>query len=60
LLLTGKDGLLVRVLVDLRLEVDVRVVDYNVRIKLGRRVPRSGEVAREITARLDQIDSIHR
>ena len=52
LLLAGKDGLLVCVFVNLSLEIDVRVVDNNIRIKLSCCIPSSSEVAWEITARL--------
>jgi len=60
LLLTREDRLLISVLIDLGLEIDVCIVDDNVRVKLRRRVPSTGEVTREVAARLHQVNSVHR
>ena len=52
LLLAREDGLLVSVLINLGLQIDVCVVDDDVRVEFGRRVPSASEVTWKIAAGL--------
>ena len=59
-LLTSEVGLLVSELIQLCLEVDVCGVDLDMSVELSTRVPCAGEVAWQITGRLNQLGAVHR
>ena len=59
-LLTDEDGLSVRVLVELRLEVDVGDVDDDVWVELRSGEPSSGEVSGEVTGRRHHAHPVNR